>query len=752
MQNLKHLTLILSALLIFPLLSAAQNTGDFRSAATGDWNVNGTWETWNGATWVAAASTPTSSTSVYIESSHNVTLTANHACDDLHLNNTSSARLTTGSNTLEINGKIRAYSGTAPGTDGNPSSSGSWINTSGGGLLKFVGNTRNLTESGQWNSNPSGWDVEFALTAGQTGTLNSHFMAENITISSGTVLVIGSLWFLPSDGSAGTGNMTISSGATLDMTNGNIQRTFATTSNSTSHFNTFTLDGTLNTFATDFKIDAATINLNGTVVFDRNGNQNFIADGPSTGGAAPNTYNNVTISLIGTRTLAMNTTINGTLELSNSTSTLANGGFAISYGASSTLKYGDIGAFTTTDTEFPSSSGPANLTIDNGTNEITLHAARTITGTLTMTNGTILTTTSNLLTIGSAGGTSGGSTTSYVNGPLAQTIASTSSTGKNFLVGKGSSYRRADLTITQSAATSTVYTVEMFNTAPSSRTLPANLNRVSGVRYWNITKGAGASVSTAFVTLNYGTNDGVDAASVLRIVKDDGGGNWTDLGGAGTGSPAGSITSGVSFTTFSDFTFANDNTSPGSNLFPVTLTSFSAKLAKDHISLDWSTASEINNEKFVIERSTDAKEWKAIATVKGAGNAQKVNNYLFKDITGIALQSPTLYYRLKQVDFDGQYEYSSVASVNLGLKGDVHIYPNPTIAEPFTVDFETHRNADVAINLIDLTGKVVSNTSANLERGRHILSIGADNLKPGIYFIRLQSEDSVVMRKVLVNQ
>jgi hypothetical protein len=201
-----------------------------------------------------------------------------------------------------------------------------------------------------------------------------------------------------------------------------------------------------------------------------------------------------------------------------------------------------------------------NLTSVNAADQVlVLGSPATVSGTLTLTAGYLTTSSVNLLTLGSSASISGGSANSFVNGPLARTVATTSPVANAYAIGKGTAYRPLQLTVTQSASTSTIYTAEQFNSAPTSRTLPGSLNNVSSVRYFQITKGTGAGVTTASVKLNYSIDDGVTDAAALRIAKDDGIGNWIDLGGSGTDNNTGTITSASNFTTFSDFVLGKDN-------------------------------------------------------------------------------------------------------------------------------------------------------------------------------------------------
>ncbi|MBI5475251.1 MAG: hypothetical protein HY964_00775, partial [Ignavibacteriales bacterium] len=179
-------------------------------------------------------------------------------------------------------------------------------------------------------------------------------------------------------------------------------------------------------------------------------------------------------------------------------------------------------------------------------------------GALNLENGKFITSTGNLITIPATGKIIGGNSSSYVDGPLAIVIASANLSTKTFPIGKGAAYRPVVLNVNHDDATPTTYTAEMFNTVPSTRTLPSALNSVSGVRYYNITKGTGATLSStlgATVQLSYDADDLITDSSIVRVAKDDGSGNWLNLGGSGTASNVGTITSNA-FHSFSDFALA----------------------------------------------------------------------------------------------------------------------------------------------------------------------------------------------------
>ena len=99
---------------------------------------------------------------------------------------------------------------------------------------------------------------------------------------------------------------------------------------------------------------------------------------------------------------------------------------------------------------------------------------------------------------------------------------------------------------------------------------------------------------------------------------------------------------------------------------PVELASFSGQFYKNEVHLKWSTASEINNDYFTLERSIDGIRFESIGEIKGAGNSNSVLHYSFSDThpyPGIN------YYRLKQTDFDGAFKYSEIIPVKPGING-----------------------------------------------------------------------------------
>ncbi|MES2654782.1 MAG: T9SS type A sorting domain-containing protein [Bacteroidota bacterium] len=192
-----------------------------------------------------------------------------------------------------------------------------------------------------------------------------------------------------------------------------------------------------------------------------------------------------------------------------------------------------------------------------------------------------------------------------------------------------------------------------------------------------------------------------------------------------------------------------------SSPLPVTLTSLTANVKENNVLVSWTTASEVNNKGFEVERSIDGTEFATIAFVKGAGNSSNVNSYSKLDLNAFnATASNTIYYRLKQVDFDGKYTYSQIVKVykNLEAFSAVAIYPNPFVSQ-VTVSFNAATQSTAVIEILDIQGKVVATKTANTVNGANTVEVNnTDNLQAGIYFARLTlNGESQVIKLVKTN-
>lgn len=181
---------------------------------------------------------------------------------------------------------------------------------------------------------------------------------------------------------------------------------------------------------------------------------------------------------------------------------------------------------------------------------------------------------------------------------------------------------------------------------------------------------------------------------------------------------------------------------------PIKLLSFNARPEKNKIKLSWSTASEINNDFFTIERSADNENFEEIIKEKGAGNSNQVINYKALDeypLPGIA------YYRLKQTDFDGKFVYSDLLAVDSKLKGTLKVYPNPSNGNNTYVSFTGRRNEEILVVVYDIMGRTNFSKVLIVEDGKGLVAIDpSQKLTPGVYLVVASSETSIFNQKLTV--
>ncbi len=249
-------------------------------------------------------------------------------------------------------------------------------------------------------------------------------------------------------------------------------------------------------------------------------------------------------------------------------------------------------------------------------------------------------------------------------------------TAFTFPVGDSSQLR--PITITAPSAVSHAFKARYYKLNPDSvkpakydrSMLGTGLDHVSGCEYWILDRTAGNSAVK--VTLGWNERScGVTNLSDLRVARWNGT-QWQDHGnGSTTGSnTAGTVITQNAVNSFSPFTLAS---STAANPLPITLLDFRARLHNKVVNLEWETSSEINNDYFTLEKSTDGEDWIEFATIKGAGNSSTYKKYDSKDNNPFIGVS---YYRLKQTDFNGEFEYSQLVSIrNTDLQ--INIYPNP---------------------------------------------------------------------------
>lgn len=199
-------------------------------------------------------------------------------------------------------------------------------------------------------------------------------------------------------------------------------------------------------------------------------------------------------------------------------------------------------------------------------------------------------------------------------------------------------------------------------------------------------------------------------------------------------------------TSFSEFGIGDGE---GSSL-PITLLSFDAKYLANKAAthLTWATAIEINNDYFHIERSFDGVNFELVAEVDGAGNSTSEIKYETYD------ENPPLgliYYRLKQVDFDGTVTYSELVSVVVSSvrNTSVKLYPNPT--KNFVHLIVETESKNISVILMNINGAVIGMYEAENPGGTINLDLSLDDSLPsGEYFVRVSTDTEAMIEKLII--
>ena len=185
---------------------------------------------------------------------------------------------------------------------------------------------------------------------------------------------------------------------------------------------------------------------------------------------------------------------------------------------------------------------------------------------------------------------------------------------------------------------------------------------------------------------------------------------------------------------------------------PVELMNFTSLINLNNVTLNWSTSSESNNSGFDVERQTSGSGiWSVIGFVKGNGNSNTFNNYSFNDNR---LNTGSYNYRLKQIDFNGNYEYFNLQSeVIIGGPEKFHLsqnYPNPF--NPVTrIDYDIKDDAFVSLNLFDVSGRLVKSLVNEFKNsGYYVIELDASDLPSGVFYYRLESGNFTSTKKLVL--
>lgn len=362
--------------------------------------------------------------------------------------------------------------------------------------------------------------------------------------------------------------------------------------------------------------------------------------------------------------------------------------------------------------------------------DLTINQETILKNGLLFQSGNIISTTANPFTFDFDGSHTGATVNRHIRGASRRL----SNKVENFVfpIGKSGIYR--PITVhTQSGGAVTQFFAEYFYAGYGTyQPVITPLHHVSQIEYWILNRESGTS--NAQLTLSWGIESDVQTLGSLVVAHWTSANQWESRGNSlTTGNPtAGTVKSAITINQFSPFTLGTilDN-----NILPVTWLSFDAKYnqEQENVLLEWKTVTEHQNQSFSVERSENGIDFKEIGIKNGGLTKNTIQSYQFWDFE--PLQSKT-YYRIKQIDTNGEFSYSTVKMIETekDTKLGITNYENKTIL---------YSNLDKAtkakVKIYDMNGKTVSFFDVFLKAGQNELLLPL-NLSNAIYVYKIELE------------
>lgn len=444
-----------------------------------------------------------------------------------------------------------------------------------------------------------------------------------------------------------------------------------------------------------------------------------------------NNASGVTLSAVTTVSSALtltsgvlNTNTNNITLSGGATITRTGGSFSAipNFGVTVNVIYAPHTAAITTGNELPATTTVLNNLTINNTNGVNLNTARTVNGTITLTNG-ILDLGANLLTsVKSAAPFSGGSATSYIRtsgtGAIKAPVGNAATV--IFPVGK-SAYN--PLSIKNNTGTADNFDILVLDEVYANGASGALVPNPHVQRTWNINK-ATANGGLG-VDLIFNWNSGEVSGTLLTPAMYHYSSGWNRETSGVTTTPTGTSLSYVGHTgTLSPFTVMDNMP------LPITWLSFTTQKLQKSILLKWSTATEQNAFDYTIQRSTDGIIWTNLGSVAAIGTTSLVSNYSYTDMTPLLGNN---YYRIVQKDINGKENLSKAESVLFSLDNS-----------QITVSQKVITNGKISIQLQQAATMNLYNSNGNLVLTKGLISgtqsIDVTNFSKGVYFAKINNE------------
>ena len=722
----------------------------YQSVGSGNWNADFAtiWEYWDGSAWQTAASAPDNSVgTIYIRSGTTISVDADFTADQVIVESGGTLNMDQGNDNITI--------ADGPGTDLIVESGGTWGISVGSALPTLTGTAQVQSEGTFICSNTNAlddiaestqidWQTDAVLYYTATGEFpyNTDFFPSVVSgtypilevdgatgdpglwsvngifkVSSGTFTIDGGNGVTIRDGFAGDGNIILDNAASFSYTGSTLFLSGAGSLDLDTR--TLAFSSTTVEMQSDKEVFNGTITLDGNCTV--NGSTYSLNDGT-------NDNLNLTISDGATINSDAASGLGATLAAGGTVTMGSEIDYNFAGSSTQTLNFGSVGV-----------TAAENVTVDNSSGVI-LNSDLTINNRLTLTNGIFSTSSSSeVLTISSVADIVGASSTNYFDGPVEIQGLSTSYT---FHSGDGANYRPVIVT----PSSSSDITVEMlYSTPPNNTSVGSGLAAEMAGFYWSIQRGSGTGNVTAQLYYKETTsqvapdNDQIYSGTHLRLIQYDGSTQWEDLGLDAYDSDLANLSSITG--TISSFIGTNDFYTIGaistSNLLPVEWVSFTGQESNGTSLLKWSTATELNNDRFEVEHSLDGIHFSMIDQVVGHGTVNEMKNYSYQH------RNPTFgtnYYRLKQVDFDGQFEYSKIVYVNHdAISNPIRLQSNPIKDQQLRFIYETYGSSEQpSIKLLNLSGQQISVNGMFAEG--NVYGINMQGFPTGIYLLHVNDQ------------
>ncbi|MBB3700776.1 hypothetical protein KMW28_19335 [Flammeovirga yaeyamensis] len=311
-----------------------------------------------------------------------------------------------------------------------------------------------------------------------------------------------------------------------------------------------------------------------------------------------------------------------------------------------------------------------------------------------------------------------------------------------FPLGDGTKYH--PIKISKSGDVSTTYEAQFKNNKLRDNSLTGSGQDIAANEYWvlNPTTQNPESVVVSLYKLNteFETTD----QSKLDVIEYDRQANQWQSDAHRPATSRGGVNAFVDtereITEFGEFTLHNELI--GTNL-PVELISFKATQNNKEVDLTWATATEINSEKFIVERSYDARHWEVVKEVQGAGNSDVRVDYEVED--HINNTNEKVYYRLTQFDFDGQSETFDMVTVgqNESLDNMVSVFPDP-VHRGGDITISTASDEALPVRILSIDGKEMDHFDLDHQMSYRV------NTQEHMIFVEIANGSNKVIKKVIV--